>query len=218
MYCRSRGLVQETNITKVYVADFLYENLDTKTITNYDVVKNHFTNFKIDREYDNFLTDQGNHSLSYLTFKLCKNADEEDWICLFSITIETDPIISPTYVYYFREDFNDSFPGSINDFLIKNPDLENFNITIEMETTFYLHLTNEPNYDEVESENEDYIEIIPVIEDVFKIEECSVCLTNTPNIINIPCLHLSICQECEEKGKFKKCVTCRKSINRKILI
>ena len=175
MYCRSRGLAQETNITKVYVADFLYENLDTKTITNYDVVKDHFTNFKIDREYDNFLTDQGNHSLSYLTFKLCKNADEEDWICLFSITIETDPIISPTYVYYFREDFNDSFPGSINDFLIENPDLEN-------------------------------------------LEECSVCLTNTPNIISIPCLHLTICQECEEKGKFKKCVTCRKSINRKILI
>ena len=208
MYCRSRGLVQETNITKVYVADFLYENLDTKTITNYDVVKNHFTNFKIDREYDNFLTDQGNHSLSYLTFKLCKNADEENWICLFSITIETDPIIGSTYVYYFREDFNNSFPGTINDFLIENPDLENFNITIEMETTFYLHLTNEPNYDEV----------VPVIEDVFKIEECSVCLTNTPNIINIPCLHLSICQECEEKGKFKKCVTCRKSIDRKILI
>ena len=218
MYCRSRGLIEETPSTKKYVADFLYENLDTKTITNYDVVKNHFTNFKIDREYDNFLTDQGNHSLSYLTFKLCENAHEENWICLFSITIETDPIIGPSYAYYFREDLNDSFPGTINDFLEENPNLENFRIDIEMETTFYLHLTNEPNYDEVESEKEDYIEIIPVIEDVFKIEECSICLTNTPNIINIPCLHLTICKECEEKGKFKKCVTCRKSINRKILI
>ena len=213
MYCRSRGLAQETNLRKIYVADFLYENLDTKTITNYDVVKNHFANFKLDREYNNFLTDQGNHSLSYLRFKLCKNSDEEDFIYLFSITIETDPIIDPTYIYYFREDIE-----SFNDFLTENPNLENFNIDIEMETTFYLNLNIEENYDEVESENEDDIEIIPIIEDVFRIEECSVCLTNTPNIINIPCLHLSICQECEEKGKFKKCVTCRKSINRKIKI
>ena len=213
MYCRLRGLTQETNTTKVYVTDFLYENLDTKTITNYDVIKNHFTNFKIDREYDNFLTDQGNHSLSYLKFNLCDNTDEENFVCLFSIMIETDPVIEPTYIYYFRENIE-----GFNDFLAENPNLENFNISIEMETTFYLNLTNEPNYDEDESENEDDIEIIPIIEDVFRIEECSVCLTNTPNIINIPCLHLSICQECEEKGKFKKCVTCRKSINRKIKI
>ena len=213
MYCRSRNLVTETNVRKIYIADFLYENLDTKTITNYDIIKNHFTNFKLDREYDNFLTDQGNHSLSYLIFKLCNYTNEEEWVSLFSITIETDPIIGPTYVYYFREDLE-----GFNDFLTENHNLENLIIDIEMETTFYLNLDVEENYDEDESENEDDIEIIPIIEDVFRIEECSVCLTNTPNIINIPCLHLSICQECEEKGKFKKCITCRKSINRKIKI
>ena len=213
MYCRSRNLVTETNVRKIYIADFLYENLDTKTITNYDIIKNHFTNFKLDREYDNFLTDQGNHSLSYLIFKLYNYTNEEEWVSLFSITIKKDPIIEPTYVYYFREDLE-----GFNDFLTKNHNLENLIIDIEMETTFYLNLDVEENYDEDESENEDDIEIIPIIEDVFRIEECSVCLTNTPNIINIPCLHLSICQECEEKGKFKKCVTCRKSINRKIKI
>ena len=210
MYCRSRGLAQETLVTKIYVANFLYENLDTTTITNYNIVKNHFTNFKIDREYNNFLTDQGDHSLSYLRFNLCKNEDEEDFVSLFSIMIETDPVIEPTYIYYFREDIED-----FNDFLSENTNLENFNITIEMDTTFYLNLTNEPNYDEDESENKE--ETVPV-EDVFKIEECCICLTNKPNIINIPCLHLSICQECEKGGKFKKCVTCRKSINRKIKI
>ena len=215
MYCRSRNLVTETNVRKIYVADFLYENLDTKTITNYDIIKNHFTNFKLDREYDNFLTDQGNHSLSYLRFKLCNNTNEEEWVSLFSITIETDPIIEPTYVYYFREDLE-----GFNDFLTENHNLENFIIDIEMETSFYLNLDVEENLsdDEVESENEDDKETIPLIENIFRIEECSVCLTNTPNIINIPCLHLSICQECEERGKFKKCVTCRKSINRKIKI
>ena len=88
MYCRSRNLVTETNVRKIYIADFLYENLDTKTITNYDIIKNHFTNFKLDREYDNFLTDQGNHSLSYLIFKLYNYTNEEEWVFLFSITIK----------------------------------------------------------------------------------------------------------------------------------
>ena len=212
MYCRLRNLVRETVTTKEYFADFIYENLDVTTINNYQVIKDHFTNFTIDREYENFLTDQGNHSLSYLKFKLQHINEGGNWVNLFSITIETNPVIDPIYMYYFNEDYNDSFPGPFNNFLNFNTNLENFYIRIEMETKFYLFNIEDENEEEIEDE-----EKVP-IEDVFKIEECSVCLTNTPNIINIPCLHLSICKECEEKGKFKKCVTCRRSINRKILI
>ena len=212
MYCRSRGLAMETNTTKQYVSDFIYENLDIKTITNYDVIKNHFTNFKIDQEYENFLTDVSNHSLSYLKFKLRNTNDEEDWIHLLAITIETDPIIDPTYIYYFREDHYENIPGSFNDFLNNNKVLENFYINIEMDTIFYLHL-GDNNIDE-----DDIEDPIPIIEDVFRTEECCICLINKPEILNYPCLHLSICKECEEKGKFKKCVTCRKSIYRKIKI
>ena len=212
MYCRLRNLVRETVTTKEYFADFIYENLDVTTINNYQVIKDHFTNFTIDREYENFLTDQGNHSLSYLKFKLQHINEGGNWVNLFSITIETNPVIDPIYMYYFNEDYNDSFPGPFNNFLNFNTNLENFYIRIEMETKFYLFNIEDENEEEIEDE-----EKVP-IEDVFKIEECSVCLTNTPNIINIPCLHLSICKECEEKGKFKKCVTCCRSINRKILI
>ena len=215
MYCRSRNLVEETLTTKKYVADFIYENLDVTTINNYDVIKNHFTNFKIDREYNMFLTDQGSHSLSYLRFKLHKNNinDEECWINLFSITIETDPVIDPTYVYYFREDF-DSFPGSFDDFLNNNPNLEGFYIDIEMETTFYLHLDEIVDEDEIEDEDE---ETVPV-EDVFTEDNCLVCLENKPNILFLPCNHLIVCEECESNGKFKYCVKCRKQIFRKIKI
>ena len=211
MYCRLRNLIRETVTTKEYFADFIYENLDVTTINNYQVIKDHFTNFTIDREYENFLTDQSNHSLSHLKFKLQHINEGGNWVNLFSITIETNPVIDPIYMYYFNEDYN-AFPGPFNNFLNFNTNLENFYIRIEMETKFYLFNIEDENEEEIEDE-----EKVP-IEDVFKIEECSVCLTNTPNIINIPCLHLSICKECEEKGKFKKCVTCRRSINRKILI
>ena len=214
MYCRSRGLAMETTTTKQYVSDFIYENLDVTTINNYDVIKNHFTNFKIDREYENFLTDQGNHSLSYLKFKLRNTNDEEDWIHLLAITIETDAVIEPTYIYYFREDHYDSFPGSFIDFLNNNKVLENFYINIEMDTIFYLNLGN--NIDEDESEDE--VEIIPIIEDVFRTEECCICFVNKPNILNYPCLHLSICKECEEEGKFINCCNCRQRVYRKIKI
>ena len=213
MYCRSRGLAQETNTTKIYVTDFLYENLDTTTITNYDVIKNHFTNFVIDNEFNFFLIDQGNFSNSYLRFKLCKNEDEEDYVFLFAITINADLLTTPIYEYHFREDI-----GSFNDFLNNNPNLENFYINIEMETTFYLNLNIEENEEDETENEEDETEPIPVIENIFRTEECCVCLLNKSNILNYPCLHLSICKECEERGKFIKCVTCRKIIYRKIKI
>ena len=210
MYCRSRNLIRETTTTKEYVADFIYENLDVTTITNYQVIKDHFTNFIINREYENFLTDQGNHSISYLKFKLRNTNNEENWVHLFSITIETDPVTGTTYSYYFREDYNDSFPGSFNNFINNNTNLENFYINIEMETKFYLQL----NFN-IEEEIEE--ETVPV-EDVFTEDNCLVCIDNKPNILFLPCNHLVVCNKCENSGKFKYCIKCRKQIFRKIRI
>ena len=58
----------------------------------------------------------------------------------------------------------------------------------------------------------------PAIEIPFVSDNCSVCLTAKPNIIIIPCLHQSVCSQCEEVGKLKNCPTCRKEIERKIKI
>ena len=56
------------------------------------------------------------------------------------------------------------------------------------------------------------------IETRFVSDECSICLTAKPDIIILPCLHQSVCSQCEEVGKLTKCPTCRKKINRKIKI
>ena len=58
----------------------------------------------------------------------------------------------------------------------------------------------------------------PAIEIPFVSDNCSICLTAKPNIIIIPCLHQSVCSQCEEVGKLKNCPTCRKEIERKIKI
>ena len=57
-----------------------------------------------------------------------------------------------------------------------------------------------------------------IIESSFISDNCSVCLSMKPDILNIPCLHLAICYKCEEIGKLLRCVVCRKKIERKIKI
>ena len=58
----------------------------------------------------------------------------------------------------------------------------------------------------------------PPIEIPFVSDNCSVCLTAKPNILFFPCLHQSVCNECEEVGKLLKCSVCREKIERKIKI
>ena len=56
------------------------------------------------------------------------------------------------------------------------------------------------------------------VETPFVTDKCCICLTEKPDIILIPCLHKSVCLQCEEKGKLTKCPTCRLMIIRKIKI
>ena len=52
----------------------------------------------------------------------------------------------------------------------------------------------------------------------FVTDKCCICLTEKPEIILVPCLHKSVCLQCEEKGKLIKCPTCRRMITKKIKI
>ena len=56
------------------------------------------------------------------------------------------------------------------------------------------------------------------VEASFTTDKCCICLTEKPDIILFPCLHKTVCLQCEEKGKLTKCPTCRLIINRKIKI
>ena len=56
------------------------------------------------------------------------------------------------------------------------------------------------------------------VETPFTTDKCCICLTEKPDIILFPCLHKTVCLQCEERGKLTKCPTCRLIINRKIKI
>ena len=56
------------------------------------------------------------------------------------------------------------------------------------------------------------------VETPFVSDNCSICLTAKPDIIIIPCLHQSVCSQCEEAGKLTRCPTCREKIIKKVKI
>ena len=56
------------------------------------------------------------------------------------------------------------------------------------------------------------------VETPFTNDKCCICLTEKPDIILVPCLHKTVCLQCEEKGKLTKCPTCRLKITKKIKI
>ena len=58
----------------------------------------------------------------------------------------------------------------------------------------------------------------PMIESCFIYDNCTICLTTSPNILFFPCLHLATCEKCEESGKLIKCSVCREKIERKMKI
>ena len=56
------------------------------------------------------------------------------------------------------------------------------------------------------------------VETPFTTDKCCICLTEKPEIVLVPCLHKTVCLQCEEKGKLTKCPTCRRKITKKIKI
>ena len=52
-----------------------------------------------------------------------------------------------------------------------------------------------------------------------KEDECIICFNNKANILYTECLHFVVCDGCDKKGKFSKCLLCRKKIkNQRIKI
>ena len=95
-------------------------------------------------------------------------------------------------------------------------------VKAEMEIKFYknssLDILDQYQDEESEEEYNEYETPPAIIESSFIYNNCSVCLSMKPDILNIPCLHLAICRSCEETGKLLRCVVCRKKIERKIKI
>ena len=201
--------IEADDYTKTEEGEFglFYDKDELKT---YDDIRNKFKNFKLDEEYELELKDEGCQSITYLRFYLY-NGNEED-ICLFLIKLEVCSMTDLKYEFIFIYDAEDEL-DKIHNFH------ESHLIKIKYETKFYRFngLEDENEYED-EDEDEEDDRIPPIIENSFPSDNCIICYTSKPNILNFPCLHLSQCEGCEEKGKFVKCSICRKEIQRKVKI
>ena len=109
---------------------------------------------------------------------------------------------------------------SVND-LLEYKFYDKVIVKAEMEIKFYknrsLDILDQYQDEESEEEYNEY-ETPAIIESAFIYDNCSVCLSMKPDILNIPCLHLAICSSCEGTGNLLRCIVCRKKIERKIKI
>ena len=220
MQCVSTREIRRSQSSHEKEYHYIYKNDNLKNIKNYDDVKNQFNNFKLLEEFEYELMYEEHRqymSKSYCTVFICYGIPNRDYdsALLFSFEIDITSLIGPDYNYSFKEsDFS-----IFNNFLKRNKNkMDEIYLSIRSETTFYHDYLIPSPAPQPESEDENYDRIPAIIEDSFATDNCLVCLTNQPNILNFPCLHLSVCKSCEETGRFLNCSVCRKKIERKVKI
>ena len=212
MWLFNKRQVEDNNSTYTIKYYFMYDSISE--LKNYKDYVNKFKDFTLE-EYEDELKNEGYQSYSDIIFFL---RYKDDFGVLFTINLEMVND-NTEYMYHFNEyETNNFTEENINNMLNKYKDSqENLYIEICMTTKFYRFLSF---YNDIESdEDEEESHQIPtIIENSFSSDNCIICLKTKPNILNFPCLHLSLCEECEKIGRFINCSICRKEINRKVKI
>ena len=207
----------------------IYESEDFADKT-YEGIINKYTAYRFEEHIQLLRDEFGCQSYSYIMFKIGFKINKySQEIRLFSSTLDIFSWEGVEYLTNIISDEEEDIKECVNDILKRNYD--KIYIKAEMETKFFLNrsldIMNQYETEELEEiydegdDDEGYQDNpsnTPAIEIPFVSDNCSVCLTAKPNIIIIPCLHQSVCSQCEEVGKLKNCPTCRKEIERKIKI
>ena len=203
-------------------AELIFEDIgEEKT---YEAIVNKFKNFRFEEQFINELKEEfdcqsRSHIVFGINFKISENFI--DFYLLLTMTLdipnrdeaeyEVFPILSDTQ--------NDK--RRINELLEINQ-YEKVYVSAKMNTKFFiqrgLDIMNQYEEEVEELFDEGYESPPAIVESPFISDNCSICLSAIPNILNIPCLHLSVCSSCEELGKLVKCSVCRKKIERKVKI
>ena len=91
----------------------------------------------------------------------------------------------------------------------------NDNFTIEGTFCIVLDINADviPDYESNDDEEEEDSPR-PILKAI-KESHCVVCYENKPNMLYPECLHLAVCESCDDKGKFTRCPICRAKINNK---
>ena len=205
----SNVIVEDSDMVLAEKGEYrLFYNKDE--LKSYDDIKNYFKNFTLDEVYEKELTESDYESISYFKFYL--HAEEN--IFLFHIKLDLTLDTLNTYGYetiFPSPDTQDELREIVNQYDGKYP------IILKYETNFFKRLEYE--FGEEDDEEDDFWSPPPpIIETGFASDNCIICCVGKPNILNFPCLHISHCESCEEKGRFINCSICRKKIQRKVKI
>ena len=217
----NRERVEDIDSSYTIRYNFMYPGISK--LKNYKDYINEFRNFTLAKRYEDELINEGYYSYSYISFFLRHG---NDFVVLFSIELEIDNE-TPRYIYHFDVYENNNVTnGNFNDFINKYKNSqEKIYLDISMRSKFYRNISSHSVYngevqieDILENEDEDEDDEIPPVESSFPSEQCVICYSEKPNILNFPCLHISQCEACNEKGKFIKCIICKDEIQYKIKI
>ena len=211
MIRESYELLTDTPSSKEKKAIYTSEDLDDNTFMG---IINKYKNYRFEEHIEMLRDEFDCQSYSHISFYLeYKVNDFCQKINLFCATME---IFNREEVDYFVNISDDiaEIREPIVDDLLKNKYAKN-HVKAIVNTKFYLNrsLDLENQY-----ETEEPTAFSRPVEIPFATDKCCICLTEKPDIILVPCLHKSVCLQCEEKGKLTKCPTCRLMIFRKIKI
>ena len=212
--------IDESASTIKKEAIFITENLgNDKTFQS---ILDKFNDYRFTEHIDFLRNDHECQSYSSILFTInfTINGNERKFF-LFTAILEIPDRTEVEYTTSTMYEDVEEREKIVND-LLKYKLYDKVIVKAEMDIKFYknrsLDILDQYQDEEFDEGYNDDESPPAIIESSFISDNCSVCLSMKPDILNIPCLHLAICYKCEEIGKLLRCVVCRKKIERKIKI
>ena len=209
--------INETASTIEKEAIFITEDLgNDKT---FESILDKFNNYRFTEHIDFLRNDHECQSYSSILFNInfTTNGNERKFF-LFTAILEIPDRTEIEYTTSTMYEDVEEREKIVND-LLKYKLYDKVIVRAEMDIKFYknrsLDILDQYQDEEFGEGYSDDESPPAIIESSFISDNCSVCLSMKPNILNIPCLHLAICHKCEEIGKLLRCVVCRKKIEKK---
>ena len=207
MIRESYELVEE-NLTSSKEKKALYSSDDLADNTFMGII-NKYREYRFEEHIESLIAEFNCQSNSHISFYLeYKVNDFCQHINLFCATMVIYNREETEYLENFGEDVAEIREPIVDD-LLKNK-YAKIHVKALVFHKFYINRSlNLEDYDpEDYDQEEDPEEFSLPVETPFTTDKCCICLTEKPDIILSPCLHKSVCLQCEKKGKLTTCPTC----------
>ena len=217
MIRESYELIEETpNSSKEKKALYSSDDLADNTFMG---IINKYRDYRFEEHIESlraeFNCQSNSHISFYLEYKVNDFCQHINLFCATMVIYNREEI---EYLVNFGEDVAEIREPIVDD-LLKNKYAKN-HVKALVFHKFYINRSLDlEDYDpEDYDQEEEPTELSIPVETPFTTDKCCICLTEKPDIILVPCLHKTVCLQCEGKGKLTTCPTCRLMITRKIKI